>query len=570
MVDGLLPELEVIRKDFPILARTLAGGYPLVYLDSANTSQKPQIVIDTMVDHLERHNANVARAMHQLGAEASEAFEAARDKVAAFINAPSRDEVIFTKNATEALNLVANTLAWATGDLAIGEGDEVVITEMEHHSNIVPWQLLTERKGATLRWFGLTDDGQLDLSNIDDLITERTKVVSLTWVSNMLGTINPVAEIARRAHEVGAIVVVDASQAAPQLPVDVVASGADLLAFTGHKVVGPTGIGVLWGRRAVLDQLPPFLGGGEMIETVTMERSTYAGIPHKFEAGTPPIVEAVGLGAAVDYLTHIGMENVHAHEQAITGYALEGLATVPGLTVLGPLDADPARRSDRVRDRRRPPARRGPGARLAGHRRTRRPPLRQAGPRSGSACRARPGCRRTSTRRRPRSTRSSTAWNTPAPTSSWVEMSQELDALYQEIILDHYKNPHHKGLREPYEAEVHHVNPTCGDEVTLRVHVADGVVEDVSYDAVGCSISQAATSVMTDLVIGKKVDEAMAIHQEFLTLMQGRGTVEPDEDVLEDGIAFAGVAKFPARVKCALLSWMAWKDATVQTMEETK
>jgi cysteine desulfurase/selenocysteine lyase len=337
---GLLPELEVIRKDFPILTRTLAGGEPLVYLDSANTSQKPQVVIDTMVDHLERHNANVARAMHQLGAESSAAFESARDKVAAFIKAPSRDEVIFTKNASEALNLVANTLAWARGPLEIGPGDEVVITEMEHHSNIVPWQLLTERKGATLRWFGLTDDGHLDLSDIDSLINERTKVVSLTWVSNMLGTINPVAEIARRAHEVGAIVVVDASQAAPQLPIDVVASGADLLAFTGHKVVGPTGIGVLWGRRAVLEQLPPFLGGGEMIETVTMGRSTYAGIPHKFEAGTPPIVQAVGLGAAVDYLGHIGMENVHAHEQAITAYALEGLATVPGLSVLGPLRAD--------------------------------------------------------------------------------------------------------------------------------------------------------------------------------------------------------------------------------------
>ena len=338
-LSGLLPELEVIRKDFPILSRTVSGGQPLVYLDSANTSQKPQVVIDTMVDHLERHNANVARAMHQLGAEASEAFEAARDKVAALIHAPSRDEVVFTKNATEALNLVANTLAWAEGDLAVGAGDEVVITEMEHHSNIVPWQLLTQRKGATLRWFGLTDDGHLDLSNIDELINERTKVVSLTWVSNMLGTINPVAEIARRAHEVGAVVVVDASQAAPQLPVDVVASGADLLAFTGHKVVGPTGIGVLWGRQTLLDQLPPFHGGGEMIETVTMERSTYARAPHRFEAGTPPIVEAVGLGAAVDYLTHIGLDNIHAHEQAITGYALEGLATIAGLKVLGPLDA---------------------------------------------------------------------------------------------------------------------------------------------------------------------------------------------------------------------------------------
>lgn len=340
-MEGLLPELEVIRKDFPILERTLAGGIPLVYLDSANTSQKPQVVIDTMVDHLERHNANIARAMHQLGAESTEAFEAARDKVAAFIGAPSRDEVIFTKNASEALNLVASTLSFP-GERQLTAGDEVVITEMEHHSNIVPWQMATQRTGATLRWFNLTDDGQLNLSNIDSLITERTKVVSLTWVSNMLGTINPVAQIARKAHEVGAIVVVDASQAAPQLPIDLasmpVEERPDLLAFTGHKVVGPTGIGVLWGSRAILDALPPFLGGGEMIETVRMEGSTYAGIPHKFEAGTPPIVEAIGLGAAVDYLGHVGLGAIHDHEQAITGYALDGLRSVPGLTVLGPLD----------------------------------------------------------------------------------------------------------------------------------------------------------------------------------------------------------------------------------------
>ncbi len=336
---GLLDGLDLVRADFPILSRTLGDGFPLVYLDSANTSQKPQVVIDAMVDHLERHNANVARAMHQLGAESTAGFEGGRDRVAAFLNAPSRDEVVFTKNASEALNLVANTLAWAVGPLAVGEGDEVLVTEMEHHSNLVPWQLLTERTGARLRWFGLTDDGRLDLSNIDELVNERTKVVSLTWVSNMLGTINPVAEIARRAHEVGAIVVVDGAQAVPQMPVDVQALGADVLVFTGHKVTGPTGIGVLWGRRELLEQLPPFLGGGEMISTVSMERSTYAPIPHKFEAGTPPIVEAVGLGAAVDYLSALGMDNVRRHEEAITAYALEGLGSVSGLTILGPQDA---------------------------------------------------------------------------------------------------------------------------------------------------------------------------------------------------------------------------------------
>jgi cysteine desulfurase/selenocysteine lyase len=335
---GLL-DTERIRADFPILSRRLDGDRPLVYLDSANTSQKPQSVIDAMADHYAHHNANVARAVHQLGAESTAAFEDARTKVATFIGAPSRDEVIFTKNSSEALNLVANALAWATGDLAIGPGDEVVITEMEHHSNIVPWQLLTERKGATLRWFGLTDEGRLDLSSIDTLINERTKVVSLVWVSNMLGTVNPVAEIARRAHEVGALVVLDASQAVPQLPVDVVASGADLVAFTGHKVVGPTGIGVLWGRMPVLEALPPFLGGGEMIETVTMAKSTYARPPHKFEAGTPPIVQAVGLGAALDYLSGVGMDKIAAHEHAITSYALGRLTEIPGITILGPTEA---------------------------------------------------------------------------------------------------------------------------------------------------------------------------------------------------------------------------------------
>ncbi len=329
-------DVEGIRKDFPILWRRLGADLPLVYLDSANTSQKPQQVVDAMTEHYLLHNANVARAMHELGAEASAAYEGARDKVAAFIGAPDRDEVVFTKNASEALNLVATVLGRARGELGVGPGDEVVITEMEHHSNIVPWQLLCERTGATLRWFGLTDDGRLDLSPIDQLVNERTKVVSLTWVSNMLGTINPLTEVIARAHAVGALVVVDASQAVPQLPVDVGALGADFVVFTGHKMVGPTGIGVLWGRRELLAQLPPFLGGGSMIETVTMERSTFAPPPARFEAGTPPIAQAVGLGTAVDYLQGLGMAEVAAHEQRITAYALEQLQRVNGLSVLGP------------------------------------------------------------------------------------------------------------------------------------------------------------------------------------------------------------------------------------------
>jgi cysteine desulfurase/selenocysteine lyase len=338
-------DVERIRKDFPILDRRVSGdvsggsadeSWPLVYLDSANTSQKPQTVIDAIDEHYRWHNANVARAMHVLGSEATEGFELGRTKVAEFIGAPNRDEVIFTKNASEALNLVARVL----GDAGrVNENTDVVITEMEHHSNIVPWQLLAARTGARLRWFGITDEGRLDLSDLEELITERTAVVSLTWVSNMLGTINPLDVVIARAKEVGALVVVDASQAVPQLPVDVASLGADFVAFTGHKMVGPTGIGVLWGRYDLLAELPPFLGGGEMIETVTMERSTFAKPPHRFEAGTPPIAQAVGLGAAVDYLTSIGMDNVSAHEREITAYALDALQQIGGLTVVGPKDA---------------------------------------------------------------------------------------------------------------------------------------------------------------------------------------------------------------------------------------
>ncbi|NHC45434.1 cysteine desulfurase [Motilibacter sp. K478] len=328
-----------VRADFPVLARTVHDGKPLVYLDSAATSQKPRQVLEALDRYYALHNANVHRGVHALAEEATALYEGARDKVAAFVGA-AREEIVFTKNSTEALNLVANVLVWGAGPYRVGPGDEVLVTEMEHHSNIVPWQLLCERTGATLRWIGITDDGRLDLAQLDELLTERTKVVSLVHVSNILGTVNPVSEIARRAKAVsGALVVVDASQAVPQLPYDVAAlaaDGVDLVAFTGHKMLAPTGIGVLWGRRAVLEELPPFLGGGEMISVVTMAGSTYAALPHKFEAGTPPIAQAVGLGAAVDYLTELGMAAVAAHEQALTAYALERLQEVEGLRVIGP------------------------------------------------------------------------------------------------------------------------------------------------------------------------------------------------------------------------------------------
>jgi cysteine desulfurase/selenocysteine lyase len=335
LLSGLL-DTETIRKDFPVLDRLVHDDRKLVYLDNAATSQKPQQVLDAVNSYYVRSNANVHRGVHVLAEEATALYEGARDKVAAFINAPSRDEVIFTKNASESLNLVANMLGWADEPYRVDRDTEIVITEMEHHSNIVPWQLLSQRTGAKLKWFGLTDDGRLDLSDIEQIITEKTKIVSFVLVSNILGTVNPVEAIVRRAQDVGALVLIDASQAVPHLPFDVQALGADFVAFTGHKMLGPTGIGVLWGRQELLEDLPPFLGGGEMIETVSMHSSTYAPAPHKFEAGTPPIAQAIGLGAAVDYLSALGMDKVAAHEHTITEYALSRLLEVPDLRIIGP------------------------------------------------------------------------------------------------------------------------------------------------------------------------------------------------------------------------------------------
>jgi cysteine desulfurase / selenocysteine lyase len=330
-------DVEKVRADFPILDREV-NGHQMVYLDSANTSQKPRQVIDALREHYERHNANVSRSVHTLGTEATEAYEAARAKVAAFVGAASPDELVFTKNSTEALNLVAHAFSGTADDprFRLGPGDEIVISEMEHHSNIVPWQLLCQRTGATLRWFGVTDTGRLDETGVDDLINERTKLVSYVHVSNILGTINPTSRITARAREVGALVMLDASQSVPHLPVDVAKLGVDFIAFTGHKMLGPTGIGALWGRRELLAAMPPFLGGGSMIETVLMTGSTYAPPPMRFEAGTPPIAEAIALGVAVDYLSAIGMDTIARHEKELTAYALEALSTVEGLRIFGP------------------------------------------------------------------------------------------------------------------------------------------------------------------------------------------------------------------------------------------
>jgi cysteine desulfurase/selenocysteine lyase len=328
-----------VRKDFPIFERTIRDGKKLVYLDSGATSQKPLSVIEAESNFYKFNNAAVHRGAHQLAEEATDAFEGARLKVAQFLGA-HEDQIVFTKSATESMNLIAYAMGNAEpgSRFALTSSNRIVVTEMEHHANLIPWQQLAARTGASLSWFEVTPEGRLDLSNIDSVITEGTKVVAVTHQSNVLGTINPLSAIVKRAHEVGAVVVLDACQSVPHMPIDVKDLGVDFLALSGHKAVGPTGVGVLWSN--LLNELPPFLYGGSMIETVTMTSATWAPAPRKFEAGVPNMAQAVGLGAAVDYLTTIGMDEIFKHEVELTGYLINGLLEIPELSIVGPNNTD--------------------------------------------------------------------------------------------------------------------------------------------------------------------------------------------------------------------------------------
>lgn len=337
MSDSLNGGLDVtsIRRDFPILGRKVHGDTPLVYLDNAATSQTPVQVIAEITRYYRDSNANIHRGVHTLSQEATALYEGAREKVAAFINAPSPQEIIFTRNTSESLNLVAHS--WGRAHLR--EGDEVVLSEIEHHSNIVPWQMLRDERGIVLKFIPMLPDGTLDLDVAAELITERTRLLGITQMSNALGSIVPVKELAALAHEHGAIVLVDGAQSVPHMAVDVQDLGADLLAFSAHKMLGPTGVGVLWGHMAVLEEMQPFLGGGEMILTVTLEESTWNEIPARFEAGTPNIAGVVAFGAAIDYLSRLGMDRVRQHEIAMLDYALPKLGDIPGVTIFGPPDS---------------------------------------------------------------------------------------------------------------------------------------------------------------------------------------------------------------------------------------
>ena len=330
-------DLSKYKKDFPIFARKVRGGNPLIYLDSGATSQKPESVISAEANFYRTINAAVHRGAHLLAEEASEAYESARANVAKFIGA-NTDEVVFTKSATESLNMVAYSLGNPGSTPHISAGDEIVVSEMEHHANLIPWQQLAKRTGAKLTWFSITKDGRLDLSDISKVITKKTKIVAITHQSNVFGTIVPLTEITKAAHSVGALVVLDACQSAPHFAIDVKKLDVDFLAFSGHKTLGPTGVGVLWGKAEVLEKLEPALFGGSMVDSVTMEGATWASAPRKFEAGVPNMAQAVGLSAAIDYLNMVGMNKIFEHEQELTQQLLTGLSKISGVNVVGPLD----------------------------------------------------------------------------------------------------------------------------------------------------------------------------------------------------------------------------------------
>ena len=517
-------DAHALREDFPIFRQEFHGK-PLAYLDSAASSQKPRQMLEAMQHFYETSYANVHRGVYELAERATEGLETAREKIRAHLNAPAAREVIFVRNATEGINLVA----YAWGLPTLGPGDLVLVTELEHHSNFVPWQYIAKRTGAEFRMIPLTDTGSSSSTgSTRSSATDALKVVALNLVSNALGTVNAVERIAAWAHERGAIVVCDAAQAAPHRALDVQEIGCDFVAISGHKMCGPSGIGAVWGRAHLLERMEPFLVGGHMIRKVQADGTTWGELPHKFEAGTAPMAEAVGFGAAVDYLNEVGLDAIARHEHDLTEYALGAARRHSRHPPLRPAARAP-RGHRLLRVRRRPPARRGAGARLGGRRRPRRAPLLPAA--DGEARRRRDDARELLPLHDPRGDRPPRRGPPPRP-----EGLRLMDQLYREIILDHYKNPRGHGVMEDADASAEGQNPLCGDEVSIYVAFGeDGeTIDEVKFSGRGCAISQAATSMLTEMVTGKKAADVAAM---------------PKEQLLEE----LGIPLTPVRLKCALL-----------------
>lgn len=548
---------ENIRADFPILSKTV-NGHPLVYLDNAATSQKPKQVLDAMRRYYEEANANAHRGVHFLAEQATKLYEEAREKVAKFVNARPR-EVVFVRNATEGINLVAH--AW--GDFNVEPGDEILVTVMEHHSNLVPWQMLAQRKGAKLKAVGLTKDGRLDVEGLYRALSPKVRLVAITHVSNVLGTINPVAEIVRAAHDVGAKVLVDGAQAVPHLPVDFRALQADFYAFSGHKMLGPMGIGVIVIAEERYAEMQPFLGGGEMIRDVKIEASTYADPPWRFEAGTPNVEGAVGLAAAVDYLTALGMENVAAHTKRLGTKAFLLLSAIPSIRLFGP----------------------GPGPDFAGsvvtftlkdlhpHDLAQTLDLFGIAIRAGHHC-AKPLMNMLMVDATARA--SFYIYNTEAEVEFFAETLQRigsgerqkpvsviaLDGDEKDILLEHYLNPEGQEPVEGAQVEWWGKNPVCGDEVKVTVRLEGEKIDGLQVLSRGCSISIASGSIMAGLLKGRTIAEAMRILNALKAMFRGEPLPRDMEE--SDLRLLRGVKDLPVRIKCALLAWTTFEEAMKQ------
>ncbi|GEM_PF-17333 len=550
--------LEAIRREFPILGRTVAGRR-LVYLDNAATSQKPRVVLEAIRNHFERSNANVHRGVHRLSEESTEAYEGARRVIARFLGAQGPDELVFVRNATEAVNLVAH----AYGDRHLGPGDEVLVSEMEHHSNLVPWHLLARRTGARVRAVPISDEGILDLGALREALGEgRVRLVALTAVSNVLGTRNPIPEVARWAHEAGALLLVDGAQAVPHLPIRFQESGADFLAFSGHKALGPMGIGGLLVRRDLHDRMDPFLGGGEMIREVTLEGATFADPPHRFEAGTPDVAGAVGLRAAVEFLETLGIEAVADHAMRLGTYARRRLQEeVPGIRLLGPVPGPAATGSVVTFDL--------PGVHPHD--------IAQGLDRRGIAVRAGHHCCQPLHRRLGLVATTRASFHVfngeddvDALVEALVEVRREMtapaagapgtardaepaDALFREVVMDHYLHPAGREPLEQATVEWEGRNPLCGDHVHLRMRLEDGRIAGLQVDGEGCSISVASGSMMAEHLRGRTLEEARRLLSAVRAMF--RGEPLPGDLDLGDVKVLEKVRDLPVRVKCALLAW---------------
>ena len=542
MTDGY--PIDRIRADFPILGQEVHGK-PLVYLDNGASAQKPAVVIDQVSRVYETAYANVHRGVHFLSQIATDMMEQSRAKIRGFLNAAEDREIIFVRGATEGINLVA--ASWGSANLR--EGDEIILSVMEHHSNIVPWQIIAKQTGAVIRVAPIDDAGNFLFEEYEKLLSPRTKMVAVTHVANSLGTIVPISDVIDRAHEVGSLVLVDGCQAAPHMQVDVQALDPDFYVFSGHKIYGPSGTGVLYGKAEHLEAMPPYQGGGEMIDRVTFEETTYAPLPFKFEAGTPDISGNIALGTAIDYVSEIGLSAISAHENDLLDYATSCLTTQNSVEIVGTADRKAAIISFNLRgihphDVGTILDREGIAVRTGHH--CAQPVMDRFD--IAATVRASPGSLQHASGHRRAGQRSGQG-------SGDIWMSDDLRDLYQEVIMDHYRSPRNSGSLEDATSEARGNNPLCGDRISVQVRIEDDRIVDMRFQARGCAISVASASMMSERLKGVSIAEAEHEFSEFMSRMTCTEPVANGE--VDELSALMGVRAFPTRIKCATLPWHA-------------